>query len=260
VFNRSGESVIGIRSNDTGATRDVHFLPALANVQALSWARDGESFLVAAHDDKSRPGVFRVTLNGDVTRLLEAQNFAWEGFFSTPDGRRMIYRMQRDGAIHEYDFASGTTRVMMPGGADDANGRLGAVSLSPDGRLIATSRVDAATDSRALLLIPYGGGAPRELMRAAQGHQLLAADWTPDGDALLVVRSSGDTAIRKELLLVPIDGATPRKLEVDVSRLAENAGRIRLHADGTHLAFVTGGQEKAIWVCRDALQVLRATP
>jgi len=31
-------------------------------------------------------------------------------------------------------------------------------------------------------------------------------------------------------------------------------------ADGTRLAFVTGGQEKAIWVYRDALQALRATP
>lgn len=59
---------------------------------------------------------------------------------------------------------------------------------------------------------------------------------------------------------MPFDGTVARKLDVDVSRLADNTARVRLHADGTRLAFVTGGQEKAIWVYRDALQALRATP
>jgi len=50
----------------------------------------------------------------------------------------MLYRMQTDGAIHKYDFASASDRVLIPGRRNDASGRPGSMSLSADGRLIAT--------------------------------------------------------------------------------------------------------------------------
>ena len=46
---------------------------------------------------------------------------------------------------------------------------VGGLRLSPDGQYIATPSIDAATNSRVLLLIPVAGGEPRVLMSVFSG-------------------------------------------------------------------------------------------
>jgi Tol biopolymer transport system component len=88
---------------------------------------------------------------------------SYEGFFWSRDQKRLYYQRQ-NGTILERDIASGRDRVIVPQ-SSPADRRCGQMSLSPDGRTIATCRANTSTDSQALVLIPVDGGERRELLR-----------------------------------------------------------------------------------------------
>ena len=90
--------------------------------------------------------------------------------------------------------------------------------------------------------------------------------WTPDGRAILVLKMGSFSKVglavaggANELWHVPVDGGTPRKLDIDVSRvLPGGQGRIRLHPDGRQLAFVSGHYPvPEVWVLENFLPAQR---
>lgn len=264
----TGPSVIGIRSSETGDIRELR--PALSYFQGLTWARDGRSLVVFGTDLKGRDGVFRIDARmGDVTPIVmpisPADRLDYGVFSWSPDGGRLYYH-SRNGSVHERNLSTGTERVIVSGkaaavGAAPPEGRLGRISLSPDGRLIASSTREGT--SAVVVLIPVDGGERRTLLRVSEPSEIGAwILWTPDGRAVLVeklttIRGTGgqDGDVTSELWLVPIDGTTPRKIDVDLNRAVRGGqGRMQLNPDGRQLAFVSGRHPiMEVWVLENFL-------
>ena len=215
----------------------------------LSWAPDGSYFASYGPDLKGRAGVFRIDArNGDVSPIFyqtHLENISYEGFSWSPDGKRMYYHGQR-GSVYEVDMASGAERIIAAAPSLDwtptIDGRLGSISLSPDGQWIATSRSEAAGKADVITLLPVNGGSPRDLLRinAPDWVNNTSMPWTPDGRAILLRKMTNASGTTSELWRVPIDGGASTKLDFDANHVAAYAsGRISLHPDGTSVAYVT---------------------
>ena len=73
--------VIGIRSTETGQTRELTPLPGFFLLQSMVWAPDGRSFTVAGRDVKGREGIFRVdALTGQTTVIVPRRKTRVRGF------------------------------------------------------------------------------------------------------------------------------------------------------------------------------------
>lgn len=237
----SEPQIITIWDADSGQTRELR--PRVAYMVGLSWAPDGSYLASSGADLKGRAGIFRIDArNGDTSPIFyktRVENISYEGFGWSPDGKKLYYHGQR-GSIIEFEIATGAERVIaaaptLAGGPVD--GRHGVISLSRDGRWIATSRTEAAGKAAVVTLLPVEGGAPRDLLRVnapdlVDNSRMM---WTPDGRAILFRKMTNANGITSELWRVPIDGSTPKKLDFDVS----NVVRFSLHPDGDRVAYVT---------------------
>ncbi len=247
---------IGIRSVDTAEVRELHPQPSLGYLQGPSWAPDGRSLVASGTGPKGRHGIFRIDAQtGEVVPIVAPtpERLSYEGFFWSPDGKRMYYHSQK-GAIYEREVASGKTREVI-------RGRLGPISLSPDGLWIATTEKDESERSTAVVLIPVEGGEPRELLHVSEPQWInnTSMPWTPDGRGILVRKMLVAGGKKSELWLVPIDGGPARKLDFDANRVARYApGKIRLHPDGRRLAYVFGDYTSEVWVLENFLPALSA--
>jgi Tol biopolymer transport system component len=258
-----GHLVIAIRSIETGETRELQTKPVLPWFVGLSWRPDGRSFTVLGTDLKGRDGIFNVDAQtGQVTPVVIpiplSERPTYQGFFWSRDQKRLYYQRQ-NGTILERDIASGSDRVIVPQ-SSPADRRCGQMSLSPDGRTIATCRANTSTDSQALVLIPVDGGERRELLRVTYPQVFTdntssSISWMPDGRGLIVGRATAPPKsvssanmfagpTMTELWLVSTTGSAPRKLAFD----AERAERIRVNPNGRQLAFVSGRRHAEIWV------------
>ena len=101
------------------------------------------------------------------------------------DERTVVYSAAWDGGPMElYTLLPGSPESR-PLGIQDAH----VLSISPQGEMALLLRpriVVGYTRHGTLARMPVGGGAPRELQ-----DNVSAADWTPDGDALAMVRGEG---------------------------------------------------------------------
>lgn len=258
---RSEPPVLTIRSSDGAEVRTLE--PKLAYFTGLSWTLDGRSFAVYGSDLKGRAGVYRIDArSGDVAPVFyqkHVENISYEGFSWSPDGARMYYHGQR-GSIYDVDLASGAERVIvaapsMNGGPID--GRLGPISVSRDGRWIASQRSEGSGTSSVVTIIPVDGGSPRDLLRVTAPHWVnnTSMPWTPDGQAILVRKMTEPNGTTSELWLVPIDGAAPRKLDFDANQVGAFAGgRISLHPDGRRVAYATSTKSNIeVWALENFL-------
>jgi Tol biopolymer transport system component len=252
--------IIAVQTIATGQVRELPIRPALRYLQGLSWAPDKQWFAVFGGDNRGQDGIFRIDARtGEVSAIAVpvTPRLTYEGFFWSPDGSRLYYH-HASGLIKERHLASGRERTVFSGdpGAS-GTGNPGPISLSPDGRWIAASHLDRTTNSRAVVLIPVEGGPPRQLFPVDNPHWVnnTSIPWTPDGRALLVRLMLTDNGDHSELWLVPVDGSPARRLQFDARRVAPYApGKMRLHRDGSRLAFVTAGEAKSeVWVLENFL-------
>jgi len=266
---RGEEFVVAIRSTETGDTRELRLRPRMGGGFAgLTWTPDGGSLAVYGQDFKGRAGVHRIDArSGDVVPIMfqsRTENLSYEGFFWSPDGSRMYYHGQF-GSIYERDLTSGNERILVPAPPpivgttyQEPDGKMGSISVSPDGRWIASLRSEASGKSAVVVLIPVSGGEPRDLLRVNRPEWVnnnTSMPWTPDGRGILVSKITESTS---ELLLVPIDGAAPQKLEFDANGWRGSVGgRIKLHPDGHQLVFVSGNKlSMEVWVLENFLPAL----
>ncbi len=154
------------------------------------------------------------------------------------------------GSIVERDRPSGKERLLF---AERANGNSVLVNSSPDRRysaFIETTSNKAST----LFVMPYGGGEPRELLRATALDRFdrNGMTWTPDSRGILMMKADGD---RKELWLIPVaDGSAPRKLNIDVDNWhVNNISGFKLKPDGRQVAFVAGESKNEVWALENFL-------
>jgi Tol biopolymer transport system component len=241
--NRSGlgsayfnNDVLGIFSLETGQVRELR--PKIAYFQNPRWTADGRSVRVYGKDFiNRRDGGFQIDLQTAEIRPVTGGNGA-------PDAKHRYYRknLGSDGfAFVDQDIASGKETEIL------RRKDLGNMSVSPDGRFIATvANVGSADHS--VLLVPVSGGEPKELRKVSQLPASTAAPtWTPDSQAVLV---TNETKTQTELLLVPIAGGQARKIDIGASRF-ERA--VQVNPDGRQIAYVSGDSKLELWVLENFL-------
>jgi hypothetical protein len=137
------------------------------------------------------------------------------------------------------------------------------ISPSPDGRWLATvSRGETARSSQVVLIAPTSG-EKRTLMSVDSPQSLSPGlGWTRDSQAVIVRRTPAETASDNthgqlaDLLAIPVDGAQPRKLDVNVD-LSGPLTTFRVHPDGQRMAFFTVvPQATEVWIVENFLSVL----
>ena len=258
VSRRAGDELAGtiaIYSVTTGELRELPPLK-LAWAQGLSWAPDGRSLALTAVDLRGRCGLFRVDVStGDVSPIAYPIPLTYQGPFWSPDGRRLYFH-PINGAIHEWDTTLGGQRTISP--APTAWRNLGAISVSPDGRWIAS--YERPSDLLQVVVIrAVDGGESREIFRLPDGDlDVMPMPWTPTSDAVIVrkfARPRTAPSRGGELWLIPLNGSAPRKLDVDLSTAVDGQlGKIRLSPDGRQVAYVVGkSYQTETWVLENFL-------
>ncbi|MEO7888868.1 MAG: protein kinase [Vicinamibacterales bacterium] len=260
VSRRDGDGLAGTIAIYSVSTRDLRELPPLKLVRAqgLSWAPDGRSLAFTAVDLKGRFGLFRVDVNiGDVSPIAHPISLTFEGPFWSPDGKRLYFH-PIDGAIHEWDTTLGSQRTIIPAPTADAWRNLGPISVSPDGRWIA-SYARPADLLQSVVIRPVDGGESREILRLSDGEfDVMPMPWAPTSDAVIVRKFATLRNVPSrggELWLIPLNGRAPRKLDVDLSAAVEGQlGKIRLSPNGKQLAYVVGrSYQTETWVLENFL-------
>jgi Tol biopolymer transport system component len=268
-----GSNRLAIRSTvSNGVIRE---LPVkLTNLVTFIWAPDGRSFVAPGNDGHSNNAIFRIDAETGETSLLASPG-PGEGLWFpglSPDGIVLYYRRALGGgrgySIVRRDLASGAEKELARGDAVDR------VMASPDGEYIAAATVDSAANAKVVKLISTKGGPPREIMRVAaeipssqlaaegailNGQSLIPAAWVPDSRFLIVRKRLADEKQLDEFWLVPVNGDTPRKLDLRLARdRFMGTNFFSVHPDGRQVAFIqdANGRHSApggLWVLENFL-------
>ena len=235
--------VLVIRSVETGKTRDLR--PNLRFVFLPRWAPDSRSFVTQGGDFQDRWGIYRIdATTGEASPIVTGPTNSPFRFPQwSPDGKKIYYvrPSSEEMALVERDLAAGSERELV-------RGWVGIPCVLPDGRHVAWTSF-GPDKSEAVLLVPLAGGEPLELLRTKGSESVtMALTSTPDGRGLLVQKrlSSGGS----ELLLVPVGGGQPRKLDDRINSLP---AQIRIHPDGRQIAWAAGESKQEVWVLENFL-------
>jgi len=123
-------------------------------------------------------------------------------------------------------------------------------ALSPDGRRLAIASAEDSTRSDSLVsqvmrIMPVGGGEAVEVFRASGRNEILAAQWMPDGTALLLAVGPAGDSDTSVVWRVPLDGDVPV-----VTHLRFTARQLRtvdFHPDGRRIVFSTRDGWSEVW-------------
>ncbi len=268
-----GDLVLAIRSVESGALRE---LPtALSYFSEPRWSPDGRWLVAGTRDFNGDRAISRFDAETGAVSVIAPGSHVSRVNVS-PDGTKIYYgyHPERRESWVERDLVSGETRDVFLKPAGIETGRM---ELSPDGRYVATVSQELAEGGKsedgdshgkmsAVLLIPVAGGEPRELFGVARPERLVSyagMSWAPDSQALIVMKVFGDWGkeTKKELWLVPINGDKVRKLDIDISAWNLDGGHgIRLHPDGSQIAFFAGNQSEEIQSLENFLPLLAKMP
>ena len=248
--------VIAIRAEDTGDVKELR--PNLPDLRGIDWRPDGRELVGAGSDLEDNGVMFRIDVRSGKVTLLAVSTIGFKGFFPqwSSNGQRIYYRKPLSETSGEYalverDLTSAQERELIRG--ED----LGGHRLSPDGQWIAVVR-----SRRHIVLVPVRPGAIRELFPVTPPAYLRwnTIAWRPDGRAVIarVNSTNGGGENTSHLWLVPTDGATPRRLDVDVHAMPGPAfSGIALHPDGRRLAVVSDGETRhEVWALERFLPAL----
>jgi Tol biopolymer transport system component len=250
-----------IRSLETGEERAYvqNAVPIGATVGA--WLHDGKSLfqiLNGADPPQSisiylvdrQTGAARSVLTPERTLLTglsstPADSFRPSVFYSlSPDDKTLYFGAQNNGTfdrIVSVELAGGrpSTVFMLPGAADTLPkpGRL-AMKLSPDGRTLAFTIINAKTQEGRMARVQTDGGNYREILSPFPSISFQAAlklAWTPDGKAILFAIPVPGSPRDFQIMRIGVNGGKPEYTGLTVRALsAFDASPI-----GSRIAFST---------------------
>jgi Tol biopolymer transport system component len=242
-------NTLAIRSVETGTVRELD--PGLTmlnngNFSQPLWSPDGAYLLVNGRGKQSGSGVYRIDARtGEAAPVLLNREkgpvlaHAW-----SRDGRMLyLVRGEQPGAqtLAVRDMQSGEEREILRREGPANYAGFGWVALSPDNKLLAVTAFDRGTQSGSLLVIPSGGGEPRELLRTSfAGPDQLGAwvEWSPDG-RYVIFRKSMPT---RENFRIPVEGGAAVKYAAEWM-----VGLHSTNPDGRQVAFAQGEHKIEIW-------------
>jgi len=252
------DRVVAIRLMESGQTREVSLVKTMSYIETFGWGADGRSFLVGGTDSKGRRGVFRVDAQTGQSVLIVTPEpnpdrlIATASAVESPDAQFLYYgRYQVERSTGTQTFT--IVRRENASGKDTdlvQRGNLNGMTLSPDGRHLATVSIDKGTKRSSVLLVPTAGGAPHELM-GDDRVRLAVQMWAPDSRSLFVRKDS-------ELWRAPLDGRPPAKLDLKVD---PNMRVFRVHPDGRQLAIQmrVPTRPEEVWVLQNFLPAVKTS-
>lgn len=223
-------TTLAIQSAESGALiRELH--PQLTYAEFPHWTPDGRSLVAYGWDLKGGSGTYGIDAQtGATTKIAEGD---LHGPQMSADGKKIYStRLGENMAIVEVDVASGQERELI------RRKDLSTPALSPDGRFLAARSNDPSTKLSVILLIDVDSGEARDLSRLSQpqSFQGNAVSWTPDGSSVIAKKTQSGRPF--EVLLIPVSGGEPRKLEIATPSVT--AAPIRVHPDGRRIALTAG--------------------
>jgi Tol biopolymer transport system component len=236
-----------IRSAETNQERDLSTnLSFFYTYAQLRWSLDGRFLLARARDNKGRDGYYRIDAKtGESALVLQGEEEELGSAIWSSDEKGLFYVDRNNKAVLFRDLDSGREKEVY---RQQGNGSPGYLALSPDGRWLAFAAAGLSQPaSPALLVMPAGGGNPREVLKAGIG----ALEWTPDGSQLLFRQGS-------ELWRIPAEGGEPRRLGLTSHTGGFSSGAsLSVHPDGRRIAFSSGEQNIEVWVLENFLPGLK---
>jgi Tol biopolymer transport system component len=240
--------VVSFRSIESGQTREMPI--GLDYIWTFDWSRDARWLVFRATDVAGRNGIFLVDAQTGRTDLMTARTDDIQGLRLpqfTDDGRSITYfrrHLEAAGAggpmaCIRFDIATRTEHVVEASAAGLGPGRF-AMGRSPDGRYRLAIHDDLRKKPSVLFAYDTVTGRESEAFRVDQPNAFNYEDglqWMPDGRAVIVnVRGAALNAF--ELWWIPVDGRQPRRIDLGVDNLINNA--LAVHPDGRQVAFLAG--------------------
>jgi len=265
-----GSGIIVVRSLDTGEERELSPQLNFLGDTRLRWAPDGRSFLISGEEvggQKSdrRRGLFQIDAQtGEVVPIVVSPSRTqpawrqnrWHAEWSL-DGTAIFY-VRDDGQgceIRFRDLKTGEERLIHHPASPV---HLSNLALSPDGRWLAFGSGSGHYAAEAVLVIPASGGQPREVLRLdpnAVGRQTYSFAWTRDGRHLLFSKRVTEPGRPSELWRAPVEGGKPERLGLPMW----GRGGVRVHPDGSRIAFTNMTPLGGLWVMENFLPELEGS-
>jgi Tol biopolymer transport system component len=232
----AGTSEIIVRSVETGSER-VFSGAKLSLRQAVRWAPDGQSLLIAAKETDSRQRTVFNLLNLATGKMRTvARAYLTLPFpVMLPDGSAFLVaggdQSTNLAGFTSYDLATGDAREIWraPPGWILRN-----LATSPGGLQVAFHVANSQLRRNVIYTLPTSGGEPHEVVRMEESIAREGLAWTADGKFLLFAQAQGPE--RNELFRVPAAGGVPESTGL----AARGLSLISPHPDGTHLAYTVG--------------------
>jgi Tol biopolymer transport system component len=243
----SGDRVIRIRFEETGEEKEISPQPGF---YGIDWFPDESSLKVYGEDKEGNRGLFRVDIRTGAVEMLLVQTpeAPLHRACLGPDGKAIYYSSYQESenlaSIVAYEIKTKRKKEIWRG-----EGKVGSPRPSPDGQWIAIEIHQGDGSGAKLAVMPAAGGEIRELVVSNSGNDFV---WTPDSKQILFAKfvpGSGYGSSRQELWTVPVDGGTPKSLNLE-SRLM---WLLTIHPDGNQIAYNNYQSRAEIWVMENFL-------
>ena len=236
-----GNSNLTIRSTATGEER---FLSTqLRKVWDIYWAPDSRTVLAWGMTVKEN-ALFRIdTETSEITKLADGR---WAPRLS-PDGKTLVYRGKE-----------GIIKRNLDTGEESVGVKVGTELLKSYDDLSPDCQEAAFQENGTIYTVSLNGGEPRKLFSGLT-HYYYMLRWTRDGRYIIAEAAdskSGGFLQTSEVWRIPVQGGTPLKLDLSVSKMEF----FTLHPDNRHFAFsVNEGSKSELWVMENFLLPQKAT-
>jgi Tol biopolymer transport system component len=245
-----GVRAICVRDTESGEVSEVP--SKLQIVSGVRWAPDGRSLLATAQGPNGVPGVFRIdTQTGeftpvDLVRPAPISRANWSA-----DGKTFFYQQwgtAKTSNVVARTVATGQEQILYS--VTQPSVFVAGATLSPDGQRLAFVVLDGTSGARLLKVLPAGGGEVRDVLPGRSLPWPVSIGWAPDSQGVLFTKQPKAGDRQFELWLAPIQGGEPRRLDL----MATDMRELRVHPDGRHLAFTSGGDRSEVWVMENFLR------
>jgi Tol biopolymer transport system component len=260
------EEVLHVLDVRTGEDRSLAEGVTPATTGSPTWFPDGRSLLVLGKrkdpggvPEGVQPAVYRVDLaTGEPDHLFDFPSPSvidwWSkvGLIASRDGDGVV--LVHDGRLYRHDLRSGQEEDLFrhPDLAAEV------LALSPDGSELAFGIADSnavypqirLNPRGRIMVMPAGGGEPREVFELQEPSTVTDVAWSSDGRYLFFLqRDERGTAIMR----VPREGGEAERMWEAPERMSSWAPS----PDGRQVAFWIGESEAEIWVMENLVAALK---